>query len=180
MSWCRVQCPDDTESISGTCVNAVAITRAQHVRRPIPRAAAHHAFGAVALEPRRAVRWRILGVALVVTILRPLPAVAMNLIEPELVRHISIDRLRTFAVFAPRPVGVGGRCRIVGLLRGDGFAKPERRRGAGAGEIFALGFTRQPVGAADLLRQPREIGFRSLKIDALPASGRVQSPCRRP
>ncbi len=81
--------------------------------------------------------------------------------------RIGIHHHRAIAVDAARAAGMGrSRC-VIGILRRDGFAEPERRRGAGTGEIFTLGFARQPVGATDLARQPGKIGFRRIEADAL-------------
>lgn len=78
-------------------------------------------------EPWRAVGRSILGVALVIAILGPFPAVAMNLVQPEWVWRIGSDRFRPLAVDATRTIGVGDRCHT---------------------------------------RNPREIGFSCLELDA--------------
>src|ERR1700712_2362322 len=123
---------------------------------------------AIALHPGRTIFRCVFGVALVVAILRPLIDVAVNLIEAERVRRVRIHRRRTFAVLAARAVvAVGNRCAIVGVLRADGLAEPEWSFGARAREIFALGFARQTIGAADFPGEPAKIGFSIAVLDTL-------------
>src|SRR5205807_2488196 len=75
----HVQRPDDAKTVAAAEIVVVAIARTRFIRGPVPEAAAHHVFGAVALQPRRAVGRRVLGVALVETILGPFHDVAVDL-----------------------------------------------------------------------------------------------------
>src|SRR5262249_4459834 len=49
---------------------------------------------------------------------------------------------------------------------GNRRTPPERRRCAGAHDIFALRFAQQPIGLARLARQPRRIGLSVVPVDA--------------
>src|SRR5260370_22625845 len=166
LDW-HVQRPDHAKTVAAAEVVVVAIARARFIRGRVPDAAAYHAFGEVAFQPRRGVGRRVFAVALVETVLGPFPDVAMHLIQSERVRGVGIHHDRALAVHAARAVGIRRSGGIIGILRRDGLAEPEQRRGAGAGEIFALGFAWQTIGAADLARQTGELGCSHFEADAL-------------
>src|SRR5260370_38142335 len=106
LDW-HVQRPDHAKTVAAAEVVVVAIARARFIRGPVPDAAAHHAFGAVAFQPRRAVGRRVFGVALVETVLGPFPDDAAHLIHSERVRGVGLHHYRTLAADAARAVDIG-------------------------------------------------------------------------
>ena len=84
-------------------------------------------------------------------IFHPLPDTAMNLIQPP---GIGLERLwhSFLTVFALLAANIVVIAIVIGLIRSNRRAHPERRRGPGPHRIFPLWFARQTVDFARLFR----------------------------
>src|SRR5262245_10311314 len=102
---------------------------AQELGKLEPRAAAYDAEFAIA-RPGRTVGGCGL-VAVVPAVLRPLPHIAVHLVEAPRVWRESIDRHRLPPIGAFRAAAIGEIAVVVGLVGRDRAAPPERCRRAG-------------------------------------------------
>src|SRR5882762_9124708 len=91
----HVQRPHHAKAVAGDYIHFIAIAGSLGEGWAAPAAASHHALGAVAFQPGRAVGRGILGVTLVVAILGPFFRVAIDLVETERVWQIAVDRFGT-------------------------------------------------------------------------------------
>src|SRR5947207_8931848 len=87
----------------------------------------------------------------------PLRPVAVDLIEPEGIRGEGVHRDRSSPELALAAAAVDAPAVVIGLLRRDRGAGPERRRRSGPVDVFALRLAQQAIGPARLLGQPAEI-----------------------
>ena len=116
-------------------------------------AAAYDTRAAIGPRPGRAIRRRA-GIAVLVAVLRPLPHVAMHVVQSERVGRERAGRRGLLVVpHATAPVAVGA-------ASADFIAPGVDRAAASARRIFPFGLAEQAIGPAGLSRQPGQIGIR--------------------
>src|SRR5262249_19269573 len=108
---------------------------------------------------------RVAGVAVVPAVGRPLPHVAVDLVETPGGCCETVHRHRPPPVLAYRAAPIDTGAIIIRLLGCDRWAPPERGGGVDLCHVLALGLGRWALGLAGFMRKPSGRGRRVAPFD---------------